>query len=152
MELQHIECDLGNRAMITATSLQFALCKFITEVKKIDDSDFPGKTPHDIVICLQFHLGCLGFCFKLINEKIFSDIKYTLDNTIKLVVTSGIGFSVRQVEVLTAMDGDYLWSLGFLGTGSLEQLLNTVVFCVGKGFALWAGREHRALQVILFNL
>ena len=49
------------------------------------------------------------------------------------------------------MDEDYLWSLGHLGLSYPKQLLNTVVFCVGKGFALWASKEHRALCAIPFD-
>ena len=34
---------------------------------------------------------------------------------------------------------------------SPDQLLNTVVFSIGKGFALRAGKEHRSLRAIPFN-
>ena len=69
----------------------------------------------------------------------------------KLRVQAGVGLSVKQTEVLSVTDEDYLWSLGFLGTANPDQLLNTVVLCVSKGFALCAGKEHRALRGIPFN-
>ena len=100
---------------------------------------------------MQFHLECLGLAFQIINDVAFLDIKFTLDNTMKARVASGIGISVRQAQVLSATDEDYLWSLGYLGSSYPDQLLNTVVFCVGKGFALQAGKEHRALQAIPFD-
>ena len=68
MGLERITCNLDDRATITGTSLHFDLCRFLTEVKKIDGSDFPGKTLYDIAICIQFHLECLGFTFKVIND------------------------------------------------------------------------------------
>ena len=126
--LEHIDCNLDDRATITATSLNFALCRFIMEVKKVNCTDFPGKTLYDIIICLQFHLECLGFSFRLINDTTFRNIKFTLDNTMKQRVTKGIGLSVRQAQVLSATDEDYLWSMGFLGTSNPDQLLNTIVF------------------------
>ena len=52
--------------------------------------------------------------------------------------------------MLTATDEDLLWSLGFLSMSHPDQLLNTVIFCIGKGFALRAGKEHRALRGIPF--
>ena len=58
---------------------------------------------------------------------------------------AGVGVAMRQAEVLSAMDEDYLWSLGFLRSSNPNQLLNIVVFCIGKGFALHASQEHRAL-------
>ena len=140
--LDYIACDLEDRSTITGSSLIYALCRFITEVKKVDGTDFPGKTLYDILICIQFHLECLGFAFKIINDPAFCDVKYTLDNTMKMHVASGIGLSVRQAQVLSVTDEDYLWSLGLLGVLNPQQLLNTVVFSVGKGFALRAGKEH----------
>ena len=151
MGLEHIPCDLDDRATISATSLHHALCRFIMEVKKVNGDDFPGKTLYNILVCMQFHLECLGFAFQIINDVAFRDIKFTLDNTMKARVASGIGISVRQAQVLLATDEDYLWSLGYLGSSYPDQLLSMLVFCVGKGFALRAGKEHRALRAIPFD-
>ena len=131
--------------------MHYALCHFITEIKKLDGTEYPGKTLYDIVICLQFHLECLGFAFKLINRDQFRDVKYTLGNIIKQQVASGIGLSVRQAQVLSVTDKDYMWSLRLLGTSNPTQLLNMVVFCIGKGFALWAGMEHRMICGLAFK-
>ena len=149
--LEYITCDLEDCATITGASLAFALCHYITQVKKVDGSDFPAKSLYDIVICVQFHLECLGFAFCLVNNPYFSELKYTLDNTMKERVQSGIGLSLRQAEVLSVIDEDNLWSLGYLGCANPVQLLNTVVFCVGKGFALRAGKEHRVLCAMPFD-
>ena len=63
---------------------------------------------------------------------------------------SGNWLTVKKSEVITSTDEDLLWSLGLLGIDSPEQLLNTVIFSVGKGFALRTGKEHRALHAIPF--
>ena len=146
-----ITCDLEDKAMITVESLKFALCQFITEVKRLDRKYFPGKTLHHLIICIQFHLECLGFAFKLVNNPAFCDVKFTLDNTMKACVRQGIGISVKRAEVLTATNKDLLWSMELLGMAYPEQLLNTVIFCIRKGFALRAGQEHRALRGLPFN-
>ena len=39
-----IVCDLDNISSITKENVIFAVCRFITEVKKLDGSDFPPKT------------------------------------------------------------------------------------------------------------
>ena len=121
------------------------------EVKKVNGDKFLGKTLYDILVCIQFHLECYGFCFKLLNDEAFRDIKFTLDNTMKARVASGIGITMKQAQVLSVTDKDYLWSLRYLGNSTPDQFLNTVVFCVGKGFALRASMEHRALRAIPFN-
>ena len=146
MGLEFISCDIEDQSTIIAASLSFALCRFITEVKKVDGSNFPGKTLYDILVCVQFHLECLGFAFRLISDTPpFRDLKYTLDNMMKQCAADGIGVMLKQAEVLSATD-DYLWSLGFLGTSNLWQLLKTVV-----AFALRVGKEHRALCAIPFD-
>ena len=106
--LEYIACDLENSSTISTESLKFALCCFITEVKKVDGSEFPGKTLYDIIVCTQFYLECLGIGFKLINDEAFCDLKFTLDNTMKAHATQGIGMSVRKVQVLSATDVDLL--------------------------------------------
>ena len=149
--LEYIECDLEDKATITAETLKFALVRFVTEVKKLNGDDFPSKTLYHIVVCVQFHLECMGFAFKMINDPAFKDLKFTLDNTMKARVWQGVGITVKRAEVLTATDEDLLWSLGLLGMSHPDQLPNTVNFSIGKGFALQAGKEHRALRAIPFK-
>ena len=149
--LEYIQCDLENEETLTVENIRYAMCRFITEVKKVNGEDFPGKTLYDIVVCLQFYLECRGYGYKLINDESFRDLKFTLDNTMKARTAQGIGISVRRAQVLSATDEDYLWSTGLLGTDYPDQLLNTVVFAVGKGFALRAGKEHRMLRAIPYN-
>ena len=139
--LVFIQCDLEDPAT-TAETLKFALCCFVTKVKKINGDKFPWKTLYHIVVCIQFHLKCLGFAFKIINDTAFKDLEFTMDNTIKARVVQGIDLTVKWAEVPSAMDKDLLWTLGFLGMDNPDQLLNTVIFSVGKGFALCAGKEH----------
>ena len=149
--LDNIACNLDLKSSITQESLTFSLSRFITEVKKKDGCDFPGKTLYDILICIQFHLESIGLFWKLLNDQMFSDVKYTLDNIMKLRTSQGVGISVRKAQILSHFDEELLWSLGLLGTANGETLLNTVVFMIGKGFALRAGKEHHALRGIGFN-
>ena len=115
-------------------------------MKKLDGTEFPGKTLYDIVICVQFYLETLGFSWKLLNNEAFTDVKFTLDNIMKMRTAAGIGTSVKKANFMSSSNEDYLWSLGFLGTHSPDVLLNTVVFIMGKGFALCAGKENQALR------
>ena len=96
-----VNCDLDNVQSIDENSLLFAMPRFITEVRKLDGSEFPSKTLYDIVICVQFYLETLGFTFKLLNEDVFSKIRFTLDNVMKKRVADGIDSAVRQAQVLS---------------------------------------------------
>ena len=77
------------------------------------------KTLYDILVCVEFHLESIGFPWKLINDNIFKDVKYTLDNMMKLCTSQGIGISVRKIEFCH--------------------------FMIGKSSALCIGKEHHAL-------
>ena len=103
------------------------------------------------MICIQFHLESIGLFWKLLNDQMLSDVKYTLDNIMKLRTSQGVGISVCKAQILSHFDEELLWSLGLLGTANGETLLNTVVFMIGKGFALRVGKEHHALCGIGFN-
>ena len=149
--LEFITCDLDDIVTVTPDSLMFALCHFLMEVKKVDGSDFLGKTFYDIAICIQFHLEMKGLSLRIINDDAFATLKFTLDNIKKLRTQQGVGSRVWKAEVLSATDKDLLWSVGLLGMSMPTQLLNTVVFIMGKGFALRAGKEHRALHGLQFK-
>ena len=84
MGLECIICDLDDMSTISENSVKFGLWHFITEIQKVNGSDFPGKTLYDIVVCIQFHLETLGFGWKLINDEGFKDVRFTLDNIMKL--------------------------------------------------------------------
>ena len=69
--MDFISCDLDDKSTVTKESLIFAMCRFLTEVKKEDGGEFPGKTLYEILICVQFHLETIGLGYKLLNDANF---------------------------------------------------------------------------------
>ena len=149
--LQSVGADIEDLPNLSKSDFSTSVCKFITEVKKVDGSDFPTRTLYDIVICLQVWLESNGYNWKLVNDDEFQELKYTLDNLMKMRAADGLGLKVRKAEVLTFTDEDLLWSLGLLGSHSPQVLLNTIVFQLGLTCALRAGKEHRSLRSIPFK-
>ena len=127
------------------------MTKFITEVRKLDGSDFPPKTLYQIVICVQFYLETLGYTWHLIKDEVFTDLRHTLDNLMKPRTLMGICINVRKADIITKTEKDILWSRNVLGSDTPEQLLHTVLYLVGLSCALHVGKEHRALCSIPFN-
>ena len=150
-DLQNIPYDLDDISTITEDSIVFAMTRFLTEVKKLDGTDFPPNTLYDIVICVQFHLESMGFSWKLLSHEMFHDVRFIIDNLMKLRTSQGIRINVHQAEILSTFDEDLLWGLGLLGDSSPQGLLDTVVFLIGKGCALRAGKEHRQLRAPPYN-
>ncbi len=65
--------------------------------------------------------------------------------------SGGLGSQVKQVQVITYTDEDYLWSNGYLGMTNLEQLVHIVLFIIRLHCALRAGGEHKSLHSIGFH-
>ena len=149
--LDNIVMDFDDVSSITKESLVFVMCRFLTEVKKLDGSEFPGRTLYDILICVQFKLETMGFHSRLLNDKPLKDIRFTLDNVMKMRTAEGVGTTVKQAQVLTDFDEEFLWNLGFLGMWNPTVLSNTVLFVIGKGCALHAGKQHRCLRAPPFE-
>ena len=144
-------CDLDDVDNIKKENLVTGVCRFLTEIKKLNGCEFPGKTLFEMVICVQFHLESCGKSWKLLSHDEFKDIKFTLDNLMKERCSQGIGTKVRQAEKLTQFHEEVFWSMGLLGSKDPSTLLNTVIFMLGKGLALRAGEEHRYLKSPLFS-
>ena len=60
-DLESFECDLYDINTLSKEKLNKALCRFITEVRKMDGSEYPSRTLYDIIICVQFWLETQGF-------------------------------------------------------------------------------------------
>ena len=151
-DLINVISNLDDVSSLDKETFNSDVCRFITEVKKLDGSDYPAKTLYDIVICLQFHLEKSGgLSWKLLNEDGFKEIHFTLDNLMKKRTADGVGIKVKRAEVLTFSDEDLLWSLGLLGTHCPESLLYSVLFTVGLSCSLRAGKEHYQLRSIPFQ-
>ena len=75
---------------------------------------------YEILICVQFQLEKMGFAWKLLDHEVFKDVKFSLDNLMKLRTAQGVGTSVKKAEILMSFDEEFLWSLGLLGTHNLQ--------------------------------
>ena len=143
-----IDLDLDNDATISPLSLNYTVCRFLTEVKKLDGSDFPPKTLKEIVLALQFYLEMRGYSYHLIDDDMFREIRFTLDNLMKKRTILGLGNHVRQAQVITFADEERMWNLGVLGSNTPKKLIDTILYKVGLCCALRAGKEHRSLRSI----
>ena len=69
---------------MSVDEINYSVCRFITEVRKLDGSDYPGDTLHTLVIMLQLYLCVKGNAYKLLVDDRFAEIRNALDNMMKL--------------------------------------------------------------------
>ncbi len=63
--------------------LIFGLVRFIHEVRKQDGSEYPSETLYALIMNIQGYLHTIGREVKLLEDKMFSGVRNTLDNKMK---------------------------------------------------------------------
>ena len=124
------------------TQLEHSICAFITEIKKKNGSEYPGKTIMDAVLMLQLYLERA----ELPNYQLLSNkrIKNCLDSVMR--ERAKMGLIPARSEFISEEEEENLWKSGVLGTSTPDVLRQTAFFLVGKHFGLRGGSEHRKLR------
>ena len=96
MRQQHVpdeilRCDMNLLNSFSKADLAFALSRFVCEVKKMDGSEFPPNTVHELVVMIQMHLHENNLFWKLYDETEFLTLKDVVDNTMKERHSNGLG-------------------------------------------------------------
>ena len=130
--------------------LDDVLGKFVSEVRKEDKEEYPGKTLYEMMCCIQSYLRLeCKRNITLLDKRgcSFRNLNSALNFHMKQRAATGVGLDVKQAKVLSESDENYLWEHGYLGNDNPEILRNTLVWVLGLNFALRAGQEHRNLRM-----
>ena len=125
--------------------LDFALARFISEVRREDGEEYPGKTLYKMLGSIQTFLQVK--CKRnvtLIDKsgRTFRSLNSALNFQMKEKAAQGIGIVVNKANFISEEQENYLWENGFLGSENGELLCHTLVWVFGMQFALRAGQEH----------
>ena len=130
---------------MSIVELNFALARFIVEVRKTNGAPFPPKTVRQLILLLQMRLHCVGKCYKLLSDRSFESLQNAVDNVMKRRAEMGLGLETKKAEVIDNNKEEFLWKTGILGSKNPQTLSDTMVFLIGLNFALRSGDEHRSL-------
>lgn len=137
---------VGELEHMSNEQLNYALSRFIQEIKKQNGNPYPGKTLKECVLAIQMYLASLDKPYKFLEDIAFKELKNTLDNVMKSKAKQGIGAYIKQAKEITIDEENIMWEMGILGESDPETLFNTVFYLVGLHFALRGGQEHRDLR------
>ena len=141
------ESDLDRVELLEKDSFKFALCNFLAEVRKVDGTEYPGKTLYHLVVSIQKHINTKAKKnWKLVEGSQFSQVRTVLNNLMKERAKNNIGNVKRQAQMIDSEIENKLWESGALGEKSPDQLRWTVLFLIGLNIGLHAGDEHYALR------
>ena len=145
--LEILESDINVPASLDKKSFEYALCRFICEVKKTkNEGDYPGRTLYQMACALQNHLRKNKVNWKLLHGDEFQDFNRVLDSVMKEHAASSVGTVRKQAQVISLEFEQNLWLKGVLGEDTPDKLRNTVLYLIGVNCALRAGDEHYALR------
>ena len=137
---QHLE--------LSDCELNTVLVRFITEVKKADGTEYPGRTLREIIIGIQKNYEMNGSIKKLLTDTRFKGLQDTLDYEMKHRAGMGIGVNKKQAGIISLEQEDMLWSKGIIGINNPRALLDALIYVFGLNFALRGGDEHRRLRAV----
>ncbi len=142
-------CDIED-GRIQPSNLAHCLCVFLTEVRRVDGTEYPAKTLYSIIVLLQMHFDKMGKLWKLIDGNDFVKVKHTLDNLMKEQACSETSENM-SADPISLEAEDKMWQSGILGEQNPNQLRDTVMYLIGISFALRGGDKQRNLRSPGYN-
>ena len=137
------------------TELNYWFSKLVVEVrkKKCPGACYPPNTLYQLCCGLLRYLRDNGWpALNIFTDPCFKHFQDCLDAEMKRLTRIGLGSEVKEARAFTEDQENKLWNEGILGDQSPQVLLDTMVFLIGKHFALRSGKEHRSLRFSQFTL
>lgn len=125
----------------------YLLRRFVLEVRKKDGQKYNATSLKDLFGMLQHYVSfTLKKDFSFWKGPAFAEARQALDAAMKETVRDGNIPGQRASQPISGDIEMELWERGDLGTATPKQLLFTLIFYVGKNFALRGGTELHQLQ------
>ena len=139
--------DLNNLEQLEKSDLEYALCRFICEVRKVkDDGEYPGRTLYQMICSIQNFLRKNDVNWRLVHRDEFIQFQRVLDMVMQERAAKVIGTVKKQAQVISLEYENQLWAKGLLGEDTPDKLRDTVLYLLGVNLALRAGDKHHALR------
>lgn len=137
-------CDI---VQMSSADLNTILCRFICEVRKKNNEEYPSDSLYDLLLLLQLYLKHAGRKVRFLDDDCFEDLRNTLDNRMKDLSAQGKRAKRESAAIITIQQEETMWQSGLVGEDNPKQFSRTLLYLIGMHFALRAGAEHRNLRV-----
>ena len=140
-----VDADIHSAKILKKPCFAFALCKFITEVIKVNGKRHPPNTLKEMVYCRQMflHTKCIFWFILDRSDEVFLDVYYVLDNEMKRCTNEGLGY-VKSCTPVSISIEDKIWESGHPGEDNGTEYGNVSPWC--KFLGLRGGNKHKSLQ------
>ena len=108
---------------------------------------YPPNSLYQLFCGLKRHMRDNGRPeLNFFTDPSFKHFQDCLEAEMKRLTGMGIGSNVKEAQAFSEGEENKLWNLGLLGDSSPRDLLDTMLFLIGKNFSLRRGKEHRNLK------
>ena len=116
-EEEIFQSDLNKVDCLQKDSFEFALCRFVCEIKKCKtDEDYPARTLYQMICAIQNHLRKNNCDWKLVHSNSeFQKFNHVLDKVMQERAANNIGTVKKQAEVISLEFENTPWTKGVLG-------------------------------------
>ena len=133
---------------VTKTELDYLLSFFIVEVRSENGERFKGSTLKNLVSMIQhYYRKVKKQGWSIFNDTEFERTRRSLDLSMKLSREDGADDIKKRAQVIEPEHEEQLWEKNILGSDNPKQLVNTMIFLIGKNFGFRGRDEHRRLQL-----
>ena len=85
----------------TVEEINYAMPRFIAEVRKQGSSLYPPNSLWQLVVGLQIYLRMKGRPVRFLNDDNFAQVKYSLDYHMKERCEKGLGVDKKRANIIT---------------------------------------------------
>ncbi|XP_070546828.1 uncharacterized protein [Ptychodera flava] len=139
---------------LTASELQFWLCRFVSEVRRQDGSEYPAKTLRVLCCCVQRYLrdvcGRPDLCFMDSVYKSFKEFHRTYKRVINDVEDRAVGRQDQNIKTCCVHDERKLQDKVFFNE-TAKGLSFAAYFYISKSFEIQSTEDHSHLQAEQFE-
>ena len=133
---------------LTKSETDYLLQFFFLEIRTENGERFKGSTLKNIAAMIQyFYNKNLNHGWSIFKDAEFQNTRNSLDLAMKLSRESGVDGKKKRAEVIEIEQEEALWNKKILGGENPKQLVSTLVYLLGKNFALRGRDEHRRMQM-----
>lgn len=153
-------CERNNKGIINGmhvfkevdelldTELDYLVSFFILEVRNEKGERYKSSSLKNMIAMIQhYYNSYLHKGWSIFQDKNFQRTRNSLDLAMKQSRQAGCDRLKKQAEVVNEEHEEMFWKKGLLGSDTPRKLVETLLFLIGKNFALRSRDEHRRLQV-----
>ena len=117
-----VTADLNCLKELKKCDLSYALCHFVREIKKLDDTEYPPNTLREIVIMIQMYLQQNDLFWKVLDHAEFIGLCNVLHNTTRETTAMGLGVKISS-DIISLQNENKLFEVGNWATLTRNNFL-----------------------------